>query len=499
MSEVSYPNRLSFLLIIFLIVGFQSRVSAQQKNKKKGPAPTLGLDQGFLNFETPNFHLKLVKTSQTIAGLQPKGANGFDFTPSDWLSKRNGDGYYHLGDITLRLRNGDSGPWKEYATAAHRTDVKSLDVSSPVLAGALLNPTLPSDIPLQVRRYWKMDNGHLALSFELKNTSDEPVQIGGLGIPMVFNNILTGRKLPEAHAKCSFYDPYIGRDAGYVQVTRLNGHGPALVVVPENKTPLEAYKPLLSDSTQRGITFEGFYEWMVHTKAYAENEWKGAKQWNKPTSATLAPGQSRTYGVKFLLSDSIPDIEQTLAQNDRPMAKGIPGYILPKEQDAQLFLKYDRKIQSLNVEPAGAIQVRRGNSTKNGWKRLNVMGEKWGRARLLITYADGTVQSVNYKVIKSQPQVAKDLGHFLTTKQWFDKPNDPFHRNPSVITYDYYAKRQVTQDNRVWIAGLSDEGGAGSWLAAMMKQLVEPNKQELEKLESFVDSTLWGGIQYSNG
>lgn len=498
MRRTRYHLLYSFL-VLWLILGFQAQTYAQQRNKKKGPVPTLGLDQGFLNFETPNFHLKLVKASQTIAGLEPKGADGFDFTPADWLERRNGDGYYHLGDITLRLRKGDSGQWKNYATATHRTEVKPLDVSSPRLAGALLNPTLPDDIPLQIKRYWKVEDGHLVLSFELKNTSDEPVQIGGLGIPMVFNNILTGRKLPEAHEKCSFYDPYIGRDAGYVQVTRLNGHGPALVVVPENKTPLEAYKPLLSDSTRRGITFEGFYEWMVHTKAYAENEWKGAKQWNKPTAATLKPGQSRTYGVKFLLSDSIQDIEQTLAQNDRPVAKGIPGYILPKEQDAQLFLKYDHKIQSLDVEPAGAMQVSRGKRTKDGWKRLGVMGEKWGRARLLITYDDGTVQSVNYKVIKSQPQVAKDLGHFLTTKQWFDKKDDPFHRDPSVITYDYYAKKQVTEDNRVWIAGLSDEGGAGSWLAAVMKQLVQPKEQEIKKLESFVDSTLWGGIQYSQG
>jgi hypothetical protein len=29
-----------------------------------------------------------------------------------------------------------------------------------------------------------------------------------------------------------------------------------------------------------------------------------------------------------------------------------------------------------------------------------------------------------------------------------------------------------------------------------MKQLVEPDKQELEKLEKFVDEVLWGRLQY---
>ena len=42
---------------------------------------------------------------------------------------------------------------------------------------------------------------------------------------MIFNNMITGRNLKEAHEKCSFFDPYIGQDAGYLQVTRLSGHG----------------------------------------------------------------------------------------------------------------------------------------------------------------------------------------------------------------------------------------------------------------------------------
>jgi hypothetical protein len=48
---------------------------------------------------------------------------------------------------------------------------------------------------------------------------------------------MTGKTLEQAHARCSFSDPSIARDAGYVQVTRLNGHGPALLVIPEAGTP----------------------------------------------------------------------------------------------------------------------------------------------------------------------------------------------------------------------------------------------------------------------
>lgn len=104
---------------------------------------------------------------------------------------------------------------------------------------------------------------------------------------MVFNNNHTDKSLEEAHAENSFYDPYIGRDAGYLQVTRYNGRGPALLVVPQGDTPFEAYNPLLDDRTPRGITFEGFYEWMVHSKAHAAKEWSEAEPWNPPTSEVI--------------------------------------------------------------------------------------------------------------------------------------------------------------------------------------------------------------------
>lgn len=499
---------LKYQLVVVGIVFFlalagllQTTAFAQDNEGREGPIPTLGLDKGTLNYDTPAFDLELVKESQTIASLVPKGEGDFDFTPADWLSRRNGDGYYHLGDITLQLKGGSTGKWRRYSTAKKRQKIKALQTESPVLAGAVLNPTLPDNIPLEIRRFWKVKEGHLVLSFELENTSDKPVEVGGLGIPLVFNNILHERDLEEAHAKCSFYDPYIGRDAGYLQVTRLNGKGPALIVVPEKgtETPFEAYKPLLSDSTQRGITFEGFYEWMVHTKAYTDQKWEESRQWNTPTATTIRPGKSRTYGLRFLVADSIRGIEETLAQNERPVAKGLPGYVVPKNQQAHLFLKYQQDIASIDIQPAGALKVEEMTGEQNEWKKLKVQGKQWGQAHVNITYEDGLMQSVNYKVIKPPAEVVEDLGKFLTTEQWFDKPDDPFNRTNSVISYDYEKKQQVTEDNRAWIAGLSDEGGAGAWLAAVMKQLIRPDPEEIKKLEKFVDEVLWGGIQYSEG
>jgi len=102
-------------------------------------------------------------------------------------------------------------------------------------------------------------------------------------------------------------------------------------------------------------------------------------------------------------------------------------------------------------------------------------------------------------VIKPESEVVADFGRFLTTEQWFTDSADPCHRAPSVISYDREAGRQVLQDSRVWIAGLSDEAGADSWLAAFMKGSGEPDKSEVAKLELFIDQVLWGHLQYSDG
>jgi len=487
--------RLSFFCFLATSISIQAQEYWKNIEKKEA---TLGISEVYQKFDTPSFQLKLVKASQTIASLRPIKNLKFDFTPSDRLEIRDKDGLYHLGDINLRIREKE-GNWVSYSTATKRKAVTPLETKSNVLAAADLTNTLPSTIPVNVKRYYEIDNNELVLRFEITNKTANNIEIGALGIPMIFNNILEGKSLNETHAQNVFFDPYIGMDAGYLEVKRLSGEGPALLVLPKENMSFEAYRPLLDDPTPRSIVFEGFHEWMVYSKAYAENEWKKANQWNASTSLILKPTESKSFALKLVLSDAIESIQNTLVNEEIPVATSVPGYVLPLDVKSQLFLNYKSDVSSFEVEPKGTIQIKEDGKTAKGLKKYVVQGLKWGQARLTINYKNGVKQTINYKVIKPETEVIRDFGRFLTTEQWFDEPNDPFHRNPSVISYDYELKKQVTKDSRSWISGLSDEGGAGGWLAAIMKQLIQPDKQEIKKLEKFVDSTLWGVIQYKEG
>ena len=454
------------------------------------------LAEGLDRFRAGGFTLKLLHATQTGASLSPgesKTSNGtsFDFLPGDRLMGRSSDGYYNLGDVTLRVRSG-SGPWKSFSSAADHTRFKPLHIPGALAAGDLT----PVGCPVTIHREWRHKNGKLVMRFTLANRTAEPVEIGAFGAAMVFNNLLTGRSLEEAHDRCSFADPYIGGEAGYLQVTRLNGHGPALLVLPERGTSFEAYRPLYDDPTPRDVTFEGFYEWMTQSKAYGDQDWKGVQPWNRPTSRMLQPGQSTSYGFEFVLAPGIQKIESTLIANKRPVVIGVPGYVLPTDQMGRLFIHSDRPIRAIKVDPAGAFRLRPdGRPTPHGWRGFTLAGKRVGRCRLTILYADGLRQFVQYNVIPPEATQVRRLGAFHASKQWFTDPKDPFFRTFSFMPFNRDTGRMVLQHSHSWFVGLSDEIGAGASVAMAMKNLGQPDPQEIALLEKYATHTLWGHVQ----
>jgi len=455
------------------------------------------------------YRVALRRDTQTLARLSPAAEPGFSFVPTAREPERAGDGYNHLGDIDLRVR-APGGEWRDFASAHARRPIRILPAGGNVIAAADITASLGADAPVGVERRWVEDRGALALRFRIVNRSARPLEIGALGLPMVFDNIITDRSLEEAHAQASFVDPYIGRDAGYLQVTRLNGQGPALLVLPERGTPLEAYVPLknpredktgsiFTDRSPRGQTSEGFYNWTVFSSGYADREWKGAgEQWNVPTSRTLAPGETLDIGVRLVSAPTIRSIERTLTANGRPVAVGIPGYVAPTDQQATLFVRAGSAISAIESHPAGALDVARAGDVK-GWTRLSVRGRQWGQARLTLSYADGQKQTVSYFVTEPLDKAMAALGRFSTTRQWFEGKGDPFGRSPAILTWDNEAKAIVSAEPRVWIAGMSDEGGGGSWVAATMKQLDNPDPAEVAKIERLVTETVNGHLQVAEG
>jgi hypothetical protein len=147
------------------------------------------LDKGLVQFETPQLTLRPVRSSGTVAALEPKGEKGFDFTPAELLAARSTDRYFHLGDLNLRLRQTGASDWKGYSTALERHPVKELPLGPPELRQDDLRPTLPSDFPLDLTRSWTVAEGKLRLRFTLHNPRTRGIEIGAFGIPLIFDTL----------------------------------------------------------------------------------------------------------------------------------------------------------------------------------------------------------------------------------------------------------------------------------------------------------------------
>lgn len=459
--------------------------------------------------QSGSFILGLNKQDGTARSLVVRNAPEQNYLPLRIEGRRRGDGFVHLGDIDFRLKSGDAAEWSDFSSWHLHRPVKTLKASGETLEAADITSSMGAGFPLRVIRRWITSDGGITLAFDVSNPGKTPVTIGGLGIPMVFGNDFTDETLDQAHAHEVFVDPAIARDGGYIRVTRMSGHGQVLLGMPLGATPLEAWRTIafrrlgspdvLSDATPRGQTFEGFYDWTPFSAGFAEREWKSAgPQWNEPTQLVLKPGESRRLGVRFVSTDDVRHIDDALIRAGQPVAMGVPGYVVPQDSPATLFLHAPSPIISIASEPAGALTAQ-ADGDVDGWKRYKIGGANWGRSRLLVTYADGRVQTINYFVTKPTRDVAKDLGHFLFTRQWYEAANDKFNRSPGIMGYDREANAIITQEPRVWIAGMSDEGGAGSFVAAAMKELDNPVPDEVAKLEKFADTTVVGHLQKADG
>lgn len=457
---------------------------------------TLGWENGYTSLATANIDLLLVEDSQTLASLRVRGSS-FDFLPFDMIKLRSADGQRHIGDLTYRYRMLGETSWTNGDSATTRKPVTAL--KSAGLAAADLTATLPVG-KLIVKREWTELDGDVALTFTLTNNGTSTMEIGSLGFPMEFNSIFTNRDADNIQANGSLHDPYIGLDAGYIRVTPTSGNGPALVVTPLGDTPLQAWRNLYEASLEGTYygsqTFEGFYEWQTLSRAFAENEWSGVEPWNDATSKYIASGSSLSFGLRFTVAtEGVRGIQNAVRSTGTPFAVGIPGHVVPSDLTAQLFLFADQEVSTIVSYPEGSFTISELGSKVYSLKPND---GAWGRVRVTISYSDGKLQTVHYYVTKAGSTVLSDLGNFATTTSWFNDTSDPFGRAPCPLTYDREANTLVKQENRAWIAGISDEAGAGTYIAATIKQAAQPNAVEIAKLELFVDEVLFKTVQTSD-
>ena len=105
----------------------------------------------------------------------------------------------------------------------------------------------------------------------------------------------------------------------------------------------------------------------MHSKAYAENEWRGAQPWSPPSSAILAAGATSEYGVRLRLAEDVESVAPALLAAQRPVVTPLPSATLHADMtDAKLqvltptdaMVRYRRHITSRALRPTFRVSPR---------------------------------------------------------------------------------------------------------------------------------------------
>jgi hypothetical protein len=479
-------------------------------------------------FNTTSFAVGLRATTQTIERISPLTDAGFSFAASSTApSNRTGPNFVHLGDVSFRIARS-KGNFSSFSTAAAGSLPLPTLKEKGELAAADLTPSLPGS-PLSVSRHYTADasTGDVLVRYAIKNdrnASSGSVELSALGIAMAFDQVFSGRSLATVAEACSFTDPYLGGNAGYVQVVRTTGDGPVLLVLPEAATAgAEAWRMVETDPTPRGVTFEGFYELVLHSKGYAESEWANSSgAWNPPTSKVLKQGEVYSVSLRLALAQSLAHIDETLLARGRPVAAAVPGYVLSRTMrnaTLRLTLPTGLSVAEIATEPAGALLFAPLSTSPAVYSVLPSSAAS-GRVRVTVRYTRSAagrgvtgasddaslLQQIHYYVLPDLRTHALSYARHLSTATFFNDTSDAFGRAPAFMNWDVRAAGggwdrrgvrggHILQDQKAWIAGLSDECGASPAVGVAMSLLHAPQKALVAQLEAYVDGTLWGGVQ----
>jgi hypothetical protein len=509
------------------------------------PTPSTPFQLGGLYFEVLN-------GTGTLAVVRDAGDAStppFSFTPPE--STRQAAGSHRFGDITVRARvYGSTGPYTQATTAGAGPAPRV----TPTLPGSVWASDISSHINTSaaglsvVREYTPAPDGlGILMSLVISNTNaaaaaagdaaDATIEIGGLDVSLVMNNDWSGLSLEQTAEACSLADPYIGGDAGFVRGVRITGSGPVLLVAPSTfgctvdpasppaacGAKFEAWRLLAEDPAGRGVTFEGFYAYSIHSLAWQENEWSAAEPWNSPTSLVLRPGQTAVYSLRVwtVPEGNVDAIDAALSAAGVPVVRGAPGYVLtPDMQTARLVVRPPPNAVLASVEadpPAtvvfGAITPapgsgsgRRDSSSVAASSVLVVpvaVGPaaaedgQWGRVRASLTYTLPTppfvlVQTVHLFTVPPLRAHLDNYVNFSTTYAWFDDTTEPFGRAYSFMDYDASIGEVMLQEPRVFVVGLSDEAGAGTSLGVASHLLHHPTALAAAQLATYVNRTVIG-------
>lgn len=134
------------------------------------------------------------------------------------------------------MRPQNTASWTDLSTHYARQPIA---VTAGSATSADITASLGKNLPIKVTRTWNLVGDAVTMTFQITNVGNTVLEMGGVGMPLAYNNNWIGKDQTGTWTESVVSDPAISLDAGYVITNRLTGEAPTLVTVPMSKSEFD--------------------------------------------------------------------------------------------------------------------------------------------------------------------------------------------------------------------------------------------------------------------
>lgn len=341
--------------------------------------------------------------------LNASNAPGQDTPDHEWV-----------GELMFAYRSG-TGAWQTALTQASG-DVRHVDSTATSVTVTYENSANANGVRgFGVVETYSLSGPYLLWQIALKNTSSQAIELGDVGLPLPFNEFWK-QDNDVIYETRVVYHSFTGGDGSYITVQRPSGVGPFLLMVPDASTGAKfEYMDNWVKSEHPGSTWvagggtpawnNGLDVFYIHSSAIKSTN----RGYLPNTSLTLAAGNSKTYGFKFLKVSSEADVKDALYKEGLVDVTAVPGMVVASDMTAKFDLHSTQKIVSVTPQyPAETtLQPLGGTNDHNVYQ---VAFSHLGQNDVDVSYGSGQSTKLQFYVLEPVEAALKRHADFMANK-----------------------------------------------------------------------------------
>ncbi len=358
-----------------------------------------------------------------------------------------------------------------------------------------LAPSAPSP-DLAVSTHVRPDGDVQRLVLTLENRTDRALQIGDLALPLPMHNRYA-KDPEETFLRRVFRHARIAGSGSFVYWLPVGGAGPHLVMLPMEGTALEYFTDTAADYAWGG----GDYTVFIHSGAtgpVTRGTWRQAH-----TSRTLNPrghsGDKVSYGFLLAWADDQTGVRELLYRHGNVDVQVVPGMVVPADLFALFSLRTMRRDLAVTAEHPRATEIQYLGENAKDVHIYKVRFSRLGENLVTVSWPGGAMP-LEFFVTEPLETLIKKRAAFIAHKQQ--------HRDPAKWYDGLFSlwdvrlpegKNLLGPDNLAgqypYAVSGSDDPSNSKCMFLSEKNVVFPDKAEIEALEYFIERFVWGKHQ----